>query len=121
MTEQDERTIYEWAYPDRAKRQGGFRTNPYSWRKQEWDNVNCLWRDLATLDMNFAADVCTPKLRKERFQVDMWTHESTDKPFGVRIHGYSADTSFQAFVKFSDESLREAFYSALLAYIKGVK
>jgi len=125
MTEQDERTIYEWAgYEDVYNIDGSWlcREEVFDYDPKTGDclgTVPCS-ASCPPLDMNFAFDVCVPRLRSEGFQVDFWTYEVYEvggKPFGVRIHGY-AKGDFAVFVRFSDVSLQEAFYTALLAYIK---
>ena len=125
MTEQDERIIYEWL----DKRLLGLNWQKFGSDEAGWEAIYERPADLAPrqrygipiplLDMNFAFDVCVPKLRTEGFQVDIWTYEGEGKPFGVRIHGYLSNSNFAKFVRLVDTSLREAFYDALLAYIKG--
>ena len=107
MTEQDERTIYEWAYPELKGK---------VWRiihkcstgmtyAVVMDGIKVLWEmPIFRQDMNFAFDVCVPKLVSEGVEV---TYSSNGEWF--------FDTNnpiFQGYFHNPD------FYSALLAYIK---
>ena len=113
MTKQDERTIYEWAMPDEAKRHDGFHMSPYSGRWQEWDGVKCEWWDLPRLDMNFAFDVCVPKLNAESVSVTFTNFDDAGRWHLIdAVCGEKVETvDYEA----------ADFYSALLAYIKEVK
>jgi hypothetical protein len=88
VTEQDKSIIYEWAYPNLAE----------------------LYRDgeialprLRPLDMNFAFDVCIPKLDKEGYS-------ATCSPEGWWFYGNATGISFVG---------QDFYKDCLLAYIKG--
>jgi hypothetical protein len=111
MTEQDERIIYEWL----DKRLLGLNWQKFGSDEAGWEAIYERPADLAPrqrygipiplLDMNFAFDVCVPKLRSEGVEVQY------DK------RGYwwlnPIDRTTTPIVVESD------FYSALVAYIKG--
>lgn len=107
MTESDERTIYEWAKPR-------LRNYEWTWRlsratKTAIDSVaGAFLEDLPSLDMNFAFDVCVPKLESEGVKVmynNMGSGEWWLDPVNLPI----------------DPICNTDFFEGLVAYIKGMK
>jgi len=114
MTEQDERTIYEWAMPELKG------TDWHKVHKCSTGLTYAVVRDgsrilgeavISRQDMNFAFEVCIPRLVSEGVQVmynnmgsgEWWMDVSTPES-ATDIFHEDAD-----------------FYSALLAYIKVAK
>jgi hypothetical protein len=102
VTEQDERTIYEWAYPELAE------LARWELRKSQGLPPTAMWNQrhnakiLRHLDHNFAFDVCVPKLRSE----------------GI-IAWFDGSDWFLDMVGTKDVWESTGFFDALLAYIKG--
>ena len=107
MTDEQMRVIYEWAYPELKGK---------AWEPAVMaDGATCAWfpmRDtddvtpLRHLDMNFAFDVCIPKLR--------------GKPgFGVRVE-YHCDVGETWWLTRLDGRtyINKDFYQALLQYLE---
>lgn len=107
MTESDERAIYEWAKP--RLRNYEWTYGYYQGQKTAVDSMEGWFlEDLPTLDMNFAFDVCLPKLEDKSVKVmynNMGSREWWLDPAYLPINPIC----------------RFDFYDALLAYIKGVK
>jgi hypothetical protein len=115
MTEQDERIIYEWVgYADiEARVETIHEPNPLipDYETTHWYRNGYRCEPPPALDMNFAFDVCIPRLVREGVKVmynnmgsgEWWMDVSTPES-ATDIFHEDAD-----------------FYSALLAYIKGVK
>lgn len=110
MTEQEERTIYEWAY---EKLRGSILVNGSPWELKHtakriialWDDgVNLRVTSLSPLDYNFAFGVCMPRLRSEG--VTAW---------------FNGSDWFLDMVGTENVWESTTFYDALLAYIEGVK
>lgn len=94
MTEQDERTIYEWVLGHAVDK----------------DTLPC-----PRLDMNFAFDVCVPKLYVAGCTV-IFKRSATDRDYR---DGYWR-ILWGGYPERLDEACQHDFYSALLAYIKEV-
>ena len=111
MTEQDERTIYEWAMPELKG------TDWHKVHKCSTGLTYAVVRDgsrilgeavISRQDMNFAFDVCIPWLKQERVQVmynNMGSGEWWLDPVNLPI----------------DPICNTDFFEGLVAYIKGAK
>ena len=108
MTEQDERLIYEWA---------GFR-EPHK-HQHVWayvtdrDGGYSFNKFCPELDMNFAFDMCIPKLNSASVSVTFTNFDDAGR-------WHLIDAKCGDAVETVDYEHTD-FYSALLAYIKGVK
>jgi len=115
MTDQDERTIYEWAYPE---------LNGKAWTllREEWSDDGRMMPQLqvegqlggtytSSLDMNFAFDVCIPRLNADSVSV---TFTNCDDAGRWHLIDWECGDK----VDMGDYEAAN-FYDALLAYIEG--
>lgn len=118
MTEQDERAIYEWVYPELKGNGWRKEYNGMTWGALYWrEDKGFDWRlPLADLDHNFALDVCVPKLYTAGCTV-IFKRSATDRDYR---DGYWK-ILWGGYPERLDEACQHDFYDALLAYIRGVK
>ena len=121
MTEQDERTIYEWAVPELAE------LTQWDLRKSKGLPPTAMWNQrhnakiLHHLDMNFAFDVCMTRLKNESVSLVTIMYTPSTEGCGGNPYVCSIDCAADGAYDDVGATANEAFYSALLAYIKGVK
>ena len=112
MTEQDERTIYEWAHEELKEKTWELRKSkaaPYLPPTAMWNHRHTA-RILHHLDMNFAFDVCIPRLEKANVYVSLNEDHVRNGWLLEPVTGYGDEP-----IQYWDID----FYTALLAYIKG--
>jgi hypothetical protein len=121
ITEQDERIIYEWVIP---KLKGSVLVNGSPWElKHTAKRITALWDDgvnlrvtsLSPLDMNFAFDVCIPKLNAASVSVTFTNFDDAGRWHLLDVVCDAECRNTTASVDYEGAD----FYSALLAYIKG--
>ena len=121
MNEQDERIIYEWAgYADiEARVETIHEPNPLipDYETTHWYRNGYRCEPPPALDMNFAFDVCVPKLLGEKLEVTLLPGRHRQY---VCIETTTESERCKVRCNSHAETMREAFYTALLAYIKGI-